>query len=66
MENNLKCDSCGRFVSYNNIYIKNKGSYLFVPDSDVSYEEEIHRCETCTNKYGKPVSNQAGVFINVD
>lgn len=46
----IKCDCCGRFCK--------PASTLFVPDSDVSYEEIKFRCKTCTDKHGKPIPTQ--------
>ena len=55
-ENNLpNCDRCGHFLNP-----KTKGtSSFFVPDSDVSYEENIFRCVKCTEKYGAAIGSQS-------
>lgn len=48
------CGCCGRFVNP-----QHKGtSMLFVPGSDVSYEELEYRCAKCTQKYGAPMQSQ--------
>ena len=57
MKYNIRCDNCGQFISYKSIE-QNKVSHIFIPDSDVSYEENIWRCEKCTMVHGKPVTNQ--------
>lgn len=53
----IKCDNCGKFIPYDDIKNK-KTSYLFIPSSQVSYEEEYHRCKKCTKLHGKPISKQ--------
>lgn len=52
-----KCNSCGKFIKYSDISSGLCAS-LFIPDSDVSYEEDLVHCKTCTEKYGKPISLQ--------
>lgn len=53
----IKCDSCGQFMDS-----RAKGSsWVFVPDSDVSYEELGFRCPNCTSKYGVLQPNQSVV-----
>lgn len=44
------CDCCGRFVST----LTPGTSWKFVPESDVSYEEDAARCKPCTDKWGPP------------
>jgi len=53
-----KCDICGRFAKFSEL----GASRLFVPSSAVSYEESIFRCKSCTDKHGKPTSNQQTVL----
>ena len=57
MKYDIKCDLCGKFISQTELSGP-KSSYLFVPYSDVSYEEESYRCCICTSMHGKPVSVQ--------
>jgi uncharacterized protein with PIN domain len=50
-----RCDSCGKFMK-----CKEKGSsHFFVPDSYVSYEENLDYCKKCTEKHGYPTSLQS-------
>lgn len=58
----VKCDCCGRFIKYDDIS-EGKASVLFIPDSDVSFEEIIFRCQKDVIKFGKPVSMQS--FVNL-
>jgi hypothetical protein len=53
-----KCDICGRFFNSK----KAGTSWCFVPDSDVSTEENVVRCKPCTDKYGKPLPYQSVVI----
>lgn len=50
----VRCDTCGRFMKFK----ESGSSWLFVPDSEVSYEELIDRCAVCTSKIGKPMPSQ--------
>lgn len=50
----VKCDSCGRFFPYQ----QEGSSWLFVPDSAVSYEEMADQCRACTEAHGPPVPTQ--------
>lgn len=51
--NSLRCDRCGRYMR------REPGtSWLFVPFSDMSREEQEDRCISCTAKYGKPMPHQ--------
>ena len=51
--NGLQCDKCGKFMTQ-----LDGSSWVFVPDSEVSYEENKTRCVSCTQKYGVPIPNQ--------
>lgn len=53
----IKCDHCGRFIPIKDLS-EGKATELFVPDSDVSYEEHRHHCRTCTEVHLWPKSNQ--------
>lgn len=55
---NIKCDTCGRFISQQDLKQGGGGSSLFVPSSDVSYEELSYRCKNCTIKHSKPLAMQ--------
>ena len=46
------CQRCGRFLSYKEMHKGGGASWVFVPDSDVSYEEDRWQCRRCTEKYG--------------
>jgi hypothetical protein len=48
-----QCDKCGKFAK-----MEPGASQLWVPDSDVSYEEFGFRCKECTRLYGKPHASQ--------
>lgn len=56
-ESRLKCDSCGRFISWKDLGDR-KATEMFIPDSEVSTEEYSHHCPSCTAKYGVPKSYQ--------
>lgn len=57
----IKCDSCGRFVSFKELQKSGGASWVFVPYTDISMEENIIRCKVCTELYGKPFSRQSVV-----
>lgn len=50
----MRCDCCGKFFKNNAL----GSSHIFVPDSEVSYEELADRCPTCTHKHGRLRANQ--------
>jgi hypothetical protein len=52
--NQLRCDSCGRFLTEG---IGTSG--IFVPDSHLTQEEFAIYCKTCTKLYGPPLSRQS-------
>ena len=55
----LRCEGCGKFMKH-----QVKGSsWCFVPDSDVSFEENKEYCVACTKKYGPPIPEQS---VNID
>lgn len=54
----IKCDCCGKFIAYKELGKGGGASSLFIPDSDVSREELVNRCAKCTDKNGKPISQQ--------
>ena len=49
----LLCDTCGKIKSFNELNSGSGSSWVFVPDSDISTEEETFRCKKCTNLVGK-------------
>lgn len=49
----LTCDTCGKITSFEETSEGGGGSWKFVPESDVSYEEDAFRCKKCTEKLGK-------------
>ena len=51
----MRCDHCGKFFPAYEV----GSSRVFVPDSDVSYEELAWRCAPCTAKYGALRPNQS-------
>ena len=57
MKYSIKCNSCKRFIKYSDI-LNGLCASLFIPDSDVSYEEDLIHCKICTEKYGEPISHQ--------
>jgi hypothetical protein len=61
--NIFKCDNCGKFIPYSQLNEGGGASSCFVPDSDVSYEEEKFRCKKCTEEHGKTIPSQS-VNIN--
>jgi len=46
--NKVRCDTCGKFMKW----MEEGSSWCFVPDSDISYEEQKEQCKRCTEKYG--------------
>ena len=56
----IKCDRCGRFISYKELEQGGGSSQCFIPDSEISYEEDGYRCKKCTNLYGKIRPSQFG------
>ena len=54
-----KCDTCGKYMRYQ----EPGSSWVFVPCSDLSYEENIDQCKQCTEKYGLPIPRQN---VNID
>lgn len=59
----IKCDRCGRFISHVELKEGGGGSCAFIPDSEVSYEEIIYRCNSCTKTHGKVRPHQ---FSNIE
>lgn len=57
MKYSIKCDTCGKFISYVDI-INGRVRELFTPDSDVSREEHYYRCLPCVEIHGAPQSVQ--------
>lgn len=49
----LKCDTCGKFFSPKELNENSGGSTCFVPDSEVTIEENKEQCAECTKKYGR-------------
>lgn len=50
----IRCDNCGRFM----VYRESGSSWVFVPDSAMSYEENAEQCKKCTDKDGALLSSQ--------
>jgi hypothetical protein len=50
----LRCDTCGRFIAYQ----EPGSSWVFVPSSDITYEENKDQCKRCTDKHGPPLPKQ--------
>lgn len=65
MKYDIKCDCCGRFISYKQLELDGGASSAFVPDSDVSYEENIFRCKSCTETKGMATPYQSGMNHDV-
>jgi len=55
----IQCDNCGKFVSHGELKKNGGASWVFVPDSDVSYEENKTYCKKCTKKVGRPYPSQS-------
>ncbi len=53
--NRVRCDTCGRFM----IGREPGSSWVFVPGSDVSYEEDKEQCKKCTLKFGALCPSQS-------
>jgi hypothetical protein len=49
----FRCDACGKFMT-----AQKGSSWVFVPDSLLTTEENSQRCVLCTKKYGKITPNQ--------
>ncbi len=58
--NRTRCDNCGCFMKYSEKW----SSWVFVPDSSMSYEEVREQCRKCTDKYGPLLPNQ-NVVVNL-
>lgn len=54
----LKCDKCGKISSFKEMENGGGGSWKFVPNSDLSIEEDEFRCKKCTDLIGKPIPIQ--------
>lgn len=54
----LLCDTCGKITSFKEMKKGGGGSWKFVPESDVSTEEDLFRCKKCTDRMGKPIPYQ--------
>jgi len=57
--NRLRCDTCGKFI-----ILEAAKSFVFVPESDVTYEENLIQCVSCTNRLG-PIIPKQSVNLNV-
>lgn len=53
----VRCNCCGKFIKYDDIST-GLASMVFIPDSDVSYEELLFHCRICTKTHGKPTTTQ--------
>lgn len=58
----IQCDSCGRFILGSELDKGGGASSVFIPDSEVSQEENRFRCKKCTEEKGCIESYQ---FSNV-
>lgn len=59
MSYGIKCCSCGRFMTPGP-----GSSWVFVPDSYLSYEENFWQCTPCTEKHG-PIAPQQNVVVEM-
>jgi len=50
-----RCCSCGKFFPHG----QTGSSWVFVPDSHMSYEEDRVRCRACTETLGPLTPNQS-------
>ena len=49
-KNSIKCDICGRFISYNSLELGLATHIMVTPDSDVSYEQFESYHHDCKKK----------------
>ncbi len=54
----MRCNTCGRFMEYQ----EPGSSWVFVPGSDISWEEDKDQCKKCTDKYGPLLPSQSVVI----
>lgn len=54
MTDAIRCCSCGQFMQHR----QPGSSWVFVPDSYVSYEEDRVQCAKCTEIHGRLAPNQ--------
>jgi hypothetical protein len=57
---NTRCVCCGRFMKPN---IKGT-SWVAVPDTPFTVEENDWQCKTCTDKYGKAIPKAMGIDLD--
>lgn len=62
-KNPIKCDICGKFISYSELQKGGGASSCFIPDTEFTKEEHIFRCKSHTITAGIPESNQPAVLI---
>ncbi len=55
----IRCAGCGQFVAYREVETGGNASYAYVPDSALTYEEELIHCPDCTVLHGPPVPQQS-------
>jgi hypothetical protein len=49
-KNGIKCDLCGRFISYKDLQNDEAYNIMITPDSDISFEEFEACCKSCNKK----------------
>ena len=55
----LKCDECGRFFASSELDEGGGASWVFVPDSDVTAEEQGECCKACTEAGKRRLPHQS-------
>lgn len=54
----MNCNGCGKFIAYRELQKGGGGSWAYVPDSHLSYEENLVHCKKCTETKGEPTPSQ--------
>ena len=58
---NIKCDECGKYISFNDLYEGKATHYLVTPDSSVSCERWESYCPRCLTKLQSDESGALGI-----
>lgn len=54
----IKCITCGKFLSNKEMQDGGGASWVYVPDTDLSYEENYWKCKRCTTRTGRLLPKQ--------
>lgn len=49
----FKCECCGRFIKHSELCRGGGASWVFVPSTHMTHEEDRYRCKECTKTHGK-------------